>query len=106
MFFYSFDGTNFITEASSQFPHREVWALGNYRNSPFVTGENSSTGLKTEILDYEAGEWNQEEDYPFAGNGTRYVYRLKTSLINNESLFMVYNLYRVVHALWFEMVVG
>ena len=70
--FFSFDGTNFKTEPSSQYPHWDVRALGNYRNSPFVTGDDGSGdsyGLKTEILDYEAGEWNQAEDYPFAGNG-------------------------------------
>ena len=70
--FFSFDGTNFRIEASSQFTHWEVGALGNYRNSPFVTGHDSSTnGLKTEILDYKAGEWKQGADYPFAGNGYR-----------------------------------
>ena len=80
-FYFSFDGTNFITEASSQYPHYEVWALGNYRNSPFVTGHDSTTnGLKTEILDYEAGEWNQAEDYPFS-NGDRYVYRIEKIII-------------------------
>ena len=68
--FFSFDGTNFKTEPSSQYPHWDVRALGNYRKSPFVTGHDSSpNGLKTEILDYEAGQWNQAEDYPFAGNG-------------------------------------
>ena len=71
--FFSFDGTNFLTEASSQFRHWDVWALGSYRNSPFVTGDDSSSsdGLKTEILDYEAGEWQQAADYPFAGNGNQ-----------------------------------
>ena len=69
-YFFSFDGTNFKTEPSSQYPHWDVRALGNYRKSPFVTGHDSSpNGLKTEILDYEAGQWNQAEDYPFAGNG-------------------------------------
>ena len=68
---FSFDGTNFKTEASSQFPHLNVFALGSYRKSPFVTGQNSSTnGLKTEILDYQAGEWKQSTDYPFS-NGNQ-----------------------------------
>ena len=71
---FSFDGTNFKSEASSQFPHYAVMALGSYRNSPFVTGHSSSVnGLKTEILDYEAGEWKQAADYPFS-NGNRYVF--------------------------------
>ena len=73
-FFFSFDGTNFNSEVSSQFPHRDVLALGSYRNSPFVTGHSS--GLNTEILDYEAGQWKQAADYPFS-NGDRYVtYRM------------------------------
>ena len=66
-YFFSFDGTNFKSEASSQFTHGYVLALGSYRNSPFVTGQSSSTnGLKTEILDYEAGEWKGAADYPFS----------------------------------------
>ena len=66
-YFCSFDGTNFKSEASSQFPHAYVLALGSYRNSPFVTGQNYETnGLKTEILYYEAGEWRQAADYPFS----------------------------------------
>ena len=48
-------------------------ALGSYKNSPFVTGQDSSTnGLKTEIFDLEAKEWVQFADYPFS-NGNRYV---------------------------------
>ena len=67
--FSSFDGATFKTEASSKFPHNSVRALGSYRNSPFVTGHDSSTnGLTTEILDYEQGEWEQESDYPFSNN--------------------------------------
>ena len=65
--FFSFDGTNFKSEASSQFSHYYALALGSYRNSPFVTGENSGTnGLKTEILDYQAGEWKQAAEFPFS----------------------------------------
>ena len=71
--FFSFDGTNFIAEPSSKFPHFYVLALGSYRNSPFVTGHYSNdNGLKTEILDYEAAKWHQEADYPFS-YGNRYV---------------------------------
>ena len=72
--FFSFDGTNFKSEASSQFPHYRVLALGSYRNSPFVTGDHnaSPSGVKTEILDYEAGEWQQAADYPVS-NGYKYV---------------------------------
>ena len=70
---FSFDGTNFIAEPSSKFPHFYVLALGSYRNSPFVTGHYSNdNGLKTEILDYEAAKWHQEADYPFS-YGNRYV---------------------------------
>ena len=62
-------------EASSKFPHYYVLALGSYRNSPFVTGDNSgfnNNGLKTEILDLKAKEWVQLADYPFS-NSNKYV---------------------------------
>ena len=66
-----FDGATFKNEASSLFEHLDVWALGNYQDSPFATGHHSETdGLKTEILDYDAGEWRQAADYPFS-NGDR-----------------------------------
>ena len=49
-------------------------ALGSYRNSPFVTGDlSSSAGLTTEILDYEEKKWEQAAEYPYS-NGFRYVY--------------------------------
>ena len=64
--YYSFNGT-FKNEPSTHFPHSEVGALGFYRNSPFVTGDYSSEhGLKTEILDYDAQQWNQAAGYPFS----------------------------------------
>ena len=53
------------------FPHYDVMSLGSYRDSPFVTGQYSSTnGLKTEILDYDHEKWEQLADYPFS-NGNR-----------------------------------
>ena len=73
----SFDGTTTKLEASSNLPHADVRALGNYKNSPFVTGDmtyKSTHGLKTEIMDYENGEWVQmkdEHDYPFANERYR-----------------------------------
>ena len=73
IYFFSFNGATFKTEPSSKFPHREVMALGSYRNSPFVTGHYSSTnGLKTEILDYDSQEWEHLADYPFS-TGNRYT---------------------------------
>ena len=54
-------------EPPSTFSHFNVLSLASYRRSPFVTGSYSSVdGLKTEILNYESGQWNQEEDYPFS----------------------------------------
>ena len=69
-----FDGVNFTREESSIYPHNEVRSLGNYRNSPFVTGQsNAINGLKTEILNYETNTWVEVDDYPFS-NGDRFVY--------------------------------
>ena len=67
----SFDGTNFQSEASSIFPHFAVKALGNYRDSPFVTG-GRPVGLQTEILDHATSTWVQTADYPFS-NTDQYV---------------------------------
>ena len=73
MNFSSFNGETFKTEASTKFSHLNVLALGSYRNSPFVTGQNAATdGLKTEILVYGADEWAETTEYPFS-NGDRYV---------------------------------
>ena len=74
----SFDGTNFQSEPSSIFPHCAVKALGNYRDSPFVTGgrpghwSRTPVGLQTEILDYATSTWVQTADYPFS-NTDQYV---------------------------------
>ena len=67
---FSFDGTTFQSEASSIFPHK-ICPLGNYKDSPFVTGHHPG-GIQTEILDYEAGSWIQVDDYPFS-NANEYV---------------------------------
>ena len=72
----SFNGVTFKMEPSSNLPHYNVKALGSYRDSPFVTGQYSSTeALYTEILDYEAQTWEQVANYPFARpiGGTWYV---------------------------------
>ena len=71
MIFFRFDGTNFKDEPSTQFAHK-VGVLGSYRNSPFTTGSANSGSIpnrdkvKTEILDYEGGQWIQTADYPFS----------------------------------------
>ena len=71
--FSSFNGETFKIEPSTQFPHENIDVLGLYQNSPFVTGHGSSeNGLKTEILNYGSGEWEQAGDYPFS-SGDRYV---------------------------------
>lgn len=81
MSLFSFNGVTFKKEESSKFPHQRVGALGNYKNSPFVTGDlystgvtdGSTNGLKTEILDYGNSKWVQAEDYRFPNSERRYV---------------------------------
>ena len=71
---FSYDGTTLTTEASSTFPHGKTYALGNYKDSPFITGRDaSSSGLKTEILNYQTSTWVEKDDYPFSSN--RFVRR-------------------------------
>ena len=65
--FSRFNGTSVKKEPSSKFSHENVYALGSYRDSPFVTGRACEwNGLKTERLDYKAGKWIQAKDYPFS----------------------------------------
>ena len=44
--------------------------MGNYKNSPFVTGhhfpDDNASGFATEIFNYENSEWVQVQDYPFS----------------------------------------
>ena len=72
---FSFDGVNFKKEVSTEFRHSSVMALGNYKNSPFVTGDlySEDGGLRTEILDYENSKWVQAADYQFPDSNRRYV---------------------------------
>ena len=65
MIILSFNGVTFETEASSKYRHCGS-ALGSYRKSPFLTGDCSANGLKTEILDIEAGKWERVADYPIS----------------------------------------
>ena len=67
--FSRFNGASFEPEPSSMFSHYHVYALGSYRNCPFVTGSFTRSrrrSMKTERLDYKAGKWIQEKDYPFS----------------------------------------
>ena len=51
--------------------HAYTYALGNYRNSPFITGNfyYAIDGLKTEILNYAGGDWIEGPEYPFSNGG-------------------------------------
>ena len=72
--YFRFDGVDFKPEAASHYGHQMVRALGNYKNSPFVTGSQYQRNgyLKTEILDYESRTWIEVDDYPFS-SGDKYV---------------------------------
>merc|ERR1712176_432648 len=70
---HSFNGATTKEETPSNVPHRHVRSLGNYKNSPFVTGHDtgsgtgsSTYGLKTEILNYSTSTWVQADDYPYS----------------------------------------
>ena len=69
-----FDGNTIQSEASSNFPHARVGALGSYQNSPFVTGHSYESGVKTEILDFETNTWVEADDFPFTND--RYERRI------------------------------
>ena len=86
---FRYNGETLKIEPSSKYSHALVYALGSYRNSPFVTGHYSSTnGLKTEILDYDAGQWNEAVEYPYS-NGDRYIFTLIFYHISSKYLLGV-----------------
>ena len=62
----SFDGTNFKSEPSSNYPHYNVNKLGVFKTKPFVTGSYYPANKKTEILDHVAEQWKVVADYPFS----------------------------------------
>ena len=68
IYFFSFDGDNFETVASSTCDHDYTYGLANYRGSPMTTGSywNSDCYVKTEIYDFENNRWNDAPDYPFS----------------------------------------
>ena len=71
---FRFDGTTFKNEASSEYPHMYVLDLGSYKGSPFVTGSmDPPYGVKTEILDYDAGQWKSAADYPFSDQNRYWI---------------------------------
>ena len=81
---FRFNGETFKTEPRSMYNHQLVFALGSYRNSPFVTGHCSGIdGKKTEILDYEARQWNQADDYPFS-NSYRFIWTITFHYISKK----------------------
>merc|ERR1712176_681554 len=86
---HSFDGATTKPETSSIFPHKTVRALGNYKNSPFVTGHSSSSsgyGLKTEILNYSTSTWVHADDYPFSNTNEIAFYATAST---DESVFII-----------------
>ena len=76
--YFSFNGSTFQTEPSTTFAHYLTTSLGNYRDSPFITGSRDNASgqvidaLKTEILNYESSTWVQADDFPFS-NSQQYV---------------------------------
>ena len=102
--FSRFNGSTFQTEAKSNFPHSLVGTLGSYRDSPFITGGYTSSswpapfstsGLKTEVLNYDTSTWVQADDYPFStGDDNMYVY-ITYCVYIQKSMYIKYIIYIV-----------
>lgn len=57
-YYFSFNGVTFKKEPSTQAGHQNVFALGNFKDSPFITGSDFTYfGVTTSILNYEQGVW-------------------------------------------------
>ena len=61
-----FDGTLFKTEKPSTHHHRLTYALGIYKEQPFVTGSHYPYNKQTEIMNYGSQQWNVVAEYPFS----------------------------------------
>ena len=66
--FFSYDGENFVSIASSKCNHDRTLGLANYRGMALTTGSFKGAGcnIRTEIYDFEADQWQDGPDYPFA----------------------------------------
>ena len=74
--YYSWQRRWMKRDASSQFCHYNVLALGSYRESPFVTVNDAlSERLKAEIHNIGTEKREQVADFPFS-NGDRWVYKI------------------------------
>ena len=75
-----FDGILFENRTDSAYPHESTYALGSYRNAPFITG--GSWSVKTELFNFESNQWLEQADFP--GIRNRYV-KVSSMIIDHMS---------------------
>ena len=56
-----------LNRTTTIYPHKETYALGNYRGNPFIVGSHSPDNVKTEIMDRDY-QWEEAADYPFSNS--------------------------------------
>ena len=56
-----------VNRTTTIYPHKETYALGNYRGNPFIVGSHSPDNIKTEIMDQDY-QWEEAADYPFSNS--------------------------------------
>ena len=56
-----------VNRTATIYPHKETYALGNYRGNPFIVGSHSPDNIKTEIMDQDF-QWEEAADYPFSNS--------------------------------------
>ena len=66
---FRFDGEKLEPIALTKCNHNYSFGLANYRGSALTTGSrwgSSACNVKTEIYEFENGQWNDAPDYPYA----------------------------------------
>ena len=56
-----------VNRTTTIYPHKETYALGNYRGNPFIVGSHSPDNIKTEIMDQDF-QWEEAADYPISNS--------------------------------------
>ena len=100
--FFRYDGKNFIRSRSTNYTHKDVIGLGNYRGQPFTTGGQGNAD--TEILTISTDRWFSGTNYPFSNrlNRTRVVYLILIYSVQYLLLFNSVCWWKGLHYRWFS----
>ena len=72
IYFFSYDGANYVKIDESKYAHLSTYALGNFEGRAITTGcwlkldySSVECNVKTEILNMTTLTWSDADDYPY-----------------------------------------